>query len=843
MKRAFLIASSEFPDDPAISQLRFPLNDVNEMEKTLSAPGFDFAVTKLVNRRCSDVMEQLETWISKSAYDDLILIYFSGHGKLSRTRELCLTCANTKEANLHATSLKFKWLMEVIKDHSLQKVAILLDCCYAGQALSSSGGTARGAIEEQVRSATEGHGHFFLGASGSNQTAEERESEGLGRFTKHIVAGLSSGDADIDADGQISAKDLSTYVKRQLRSENASQEPIEGGGYQGELILGGNRRKQLETFVTRILGRLDARKQDFSRVTFRAIEDYLDQVKAATNIDTVISDERYVVLQKYSLEAANLEEVVTAFLAGSGSAGLTRLANEEKQAETAPLPPTQAISAPSVIDAGTLGSRPDYTRNEISGRSPPKSNSMGELKTPPLNGSLVQERDMAAELASTTPRPVQTRTGGRTSQQHATTLRPADTREGEASASVQPQPRVLALVGAIALVGVFVTIAADSAPEGAWYAALGAGSILLGIYFWFRFDEPSYAGLLGRYEPCFMTSSTRYRRAKLAYVLVTISVYCFVSVIPEVIHEHGAKLSTISTITIFAIMPLLIALGFVSLGQIRLLQPFEKSFRALFHSAARVPVAVQRTVNQMHICEFVFDPSAVEAQTLKLGIQKDHSVSLPQLVRVDEAINAWYVVGCILFGLSEGSGKMGGKIHRKFLARYAGELNKIQIAHSATSSRVKERIDSWPNIDALAFLDQISRLRDRIYAFLAAGAHSSSQQTGSDTLEILHRAGFKAAHFSWYDDSRIRVLAKLALVSVLVLSIFTVISTKAFEDHVLSSINQNWRPAFPLPPELGPEVSVVMDDGGVLFRGNSVCSMDSKYKSSATGLVRFRRPN
>jgi hypothetical protein len=60
------------------------------------------------------------------------------------------------------------------------------------------------------------------------------------RIQNIIVEGLSTGDADVDGDGSISAADLSTYVKRQLRKENAAQKPIEGGAYSGELIFGSN---------------------------------------------------------------------------------------------------------------------------------------------------------------------------------------------------------------------------------------------------------------------------------------------------------------------------------------------------------------------------------------------------------------------------------------------------------------------------------------------------------------------------------------------------------------------------------------------------------------------------
>jgi len=277
MKRAMLIASSEFPQGSGIDRLQFPLNDVMEMEKTLRSDDFGFEVEKLENTTSSLVLHELDQWISKADYEDLVLVYFSGHGKLNRSRELFLTCGNTKSENLISTALKYSQLTDLIRERSLQKVAIILDCCYAGRAIEGTRGDPRGAIEEQVRMAVEvsGSGIFFLGASCKNQTAEEREIDGHGRFTKQIIEGLRSGDADIDNDGDVSAKDLATYVKQRLRSQSASQEPIEGGAYQGELILGSNRRKKL---TARIRTRIQADKLHFTKETFRKIEDYLDDI-------------------------------------------------------------------------------------------------------------------------------------------------------------------------------------------------------------------------------------------------------------------------------------------------------------------------------------------------------------------------------------------------------------------------------------------------------------------------------------------------------------------------------------------------------------------------------------
>ncbi|VIO80841.1 caspase family protein [Bradyrhizobium ivorense] len=339
MKRAMLIASSTFLPDSGIDPLRFVVNDVEAMETTLRGDGFGFEINKLVNVYDSAAREALSEWVSKASYDDLILIYYSGHGLLSRGRELFLTCANTKRTNLLGTALDYGYLTKLIREHSLQKVAIILDCCYAGRAIEGMRTDLRTSVAEQVNAVVmePGSGVFFLGASGRNQVAQERERDGHGILTAQIIEGLSSGDADIDGDGNISAKDLATYVKRKLRQQNAEQEPIEGGAYKGELILGTNRRKQLQTALAAIGVRLEASRSNFRRATFRKIEDYLDDISNKDDFDAIVLDPKYLALSQFATENASVEEVVAAFAdVNSGTVSTEQWLADKIEAAAAP---------------------------------------------------------------------------------------------------------------------------------------------------------------------------------------------------------------------------------------------------------------------------------------------------------------------------------------------------------------------------------------------------------------------------------------------------------------------------------------------------------------------------
>jgi hypothetical protein len=305
-----LIASSKFPNDSTIERLRFPANDVSDLKEILRAPGFGFEAEDIIDETRDIVMDRFYDWLEKADFNDLVLIYFSGHGYV-QGRELFLTCSNTQSARLRATALPYDFIYNVIHDKALQKVAILLDCCYAGRAME--GVAYRGDVGDQVRSSVDsaGSGVFFLGASGRYQTAEEREIDGHGRFTKLIIDGLLSGDADTDGDGDISASDLSSYVKGRMDAA------IEGSKRQGEFILGSNLGKKLEAEVSIIAAFYENNRKHFNLTTRHDIEYYLDTIsrKGSDRVDLrkVFGDPRYLSLVECSLGRGNIESVARTF--------------------------------------------------------------------------------------------------------------------------------------------------------------------------------------------------------------------------------------------------------------------------------------------------------------------------------------------------------------------------------------------------------------------------------------------------------------------------------------------------------------------------------------------------
>jgi len=93
----------------------------------------------------------------------------------------------------------------------------------------------------------EGTGTAVITASNAIQYALEAGSDSIDQiaepslFSRHIINGLRSGQADIDDDGQVSLDDLFQYVSGQVRGETTSQQPQRWYfGLDGQLVIATN---------------------------------------------------------------------------------------------------------------------------------------------------------------------------------------------------------------------------------------------------------------------------------------------------------------------------------------------------------------------------------------------------------------------------------------------------------------------------------------------------------------------------------------------------------------------------------------------------------------------------
>ncbi len=264
MKRyAILIGSSRFDKEPKLPSLRCPENDVDGMHEIISAAELGAFTDTFVFKNSDNqtVLNQIAGILSDASNEDQVLIYYSGHGKRGRTGQLYLTTANTENRILHTTSIPLPSLREIFADSNCKKIALILDCCFAGAA----GEAFKSGAEEKLEEFSSGNGIYLLTASTANQTAVEKESDEYSLLTKHIINGVKTGAAARQGAPHISIEDIYNYVYRQVTAEGQQQPMRWAFNVRGE-----------ELVMARIAAAFGVKRLKDFRVLLNEIEDELD---------------------------------------------------------------------------------------------------------------------------------------------------------------------------------------------------------------------------------------------------------------------------------------------------------------------------------------------------------------------------------------------------------------------------------------------------------------------------------------------------------------------------------------------------------------------------------------
>jgi Caspase domain len=239
---ALLVATYSYQDEE-LQQLTAPGHDAEDLADVLRNPeiaGFD--VTVKLNEPHHVVGRAIGEFYHRRRRDDLTLLYFTGHGLKDDQGRLYLAMTDTRHDQLLFTGLSASRVNEAMESSRSHQNLLVLDCCYSGA--FPAGAKAKGDSQVHTLQRFEGRGRAVLTASDAIQYSFEGDKvtgEGSGSvFTRYLVEGLTTGNADLDGDGNIALDELYAYVYEHVVEAEPRQHPKILEDVEGRIMVAQN---------------------------------------------------------------------------------------------------------------------------------------------------------------------------------------------------------------------------------------------------------------------------------------------------------------------------------------------------------------------------------------------------------------------------------------------------------------------------------------------------------------------------------------------------------------------------------------------------------------------------
>ncbi|MGA2623304.1 MAG: caspase family protein [Bacteroidota bacterium] len=251
---AVVVGISHYADSD-IPQLRYADNDAQAFYAVTTTPIEEggLGVPKsnarfLVNEQATSahVREAITDFLKAAIEDDIVFIYFAGHGAPDpeRPKVLYLLTHDSQLNKLASTSIKMQEIQDALHDYvAAKRVLVFADACHSRGVSGEIASRALAApdlvneyLEEIARSR---ESSISFSASDVNQLSQEDKKWGGGHgvFTYYILEALK-GKADFDHDKIIRLGELTQYVSDHVRRDTkAQQSPISSGSFDVNLPL------------------------------------------------------------------------------------------------------------------------------------------------------------------------------------------------------------------------------------------------------------------------------------------------------------------------------------------------------------------------------------------------------------------------------------------------------------------------------------------------------------------------------------------------------------------------------------------------------------------------------
>ncbi|MBL9147193.1 MAG: caspase family protein [Phycisphaerae bacterium] len=325
------------PDLPACEK------DATELAKVLRDPAIGMFppgnVTLLTDKAVtrSAVVAALDDLARKAGPDDLVVVFYSGHGATDEKGRAYWVMSDAKVDALRSTALAELEISELLGEIKTRRLVTLIDACYS--AATAELASTKSLIDvSKLYPEFKGDGRVGITASKGDQLSmviKDDKDPGFGHsaFAFHLLEGLrGNADAGGNADGVVDLDELWAYVKDRTietsRRQGGAQEPQLKGQFGSKFLLAVNAPRlaaisaEGKERAARDRARLDALEALFLAEELSALEREEARRLLAVEAATLSEVERrrretYVDVADGRLPAKRLTETLAAIGAGA----------------------------------------------------------------------------------------------------------------------------------------------------------------------------------------------------------------------------------------------------------------------------------------------------------------------------------------------------------------------------------------------------------------------------------------------------------------------------------------------------------------------------------------------
>jgi hypothetical protein len=235
-----VIASEKFKNSNY--DLSYAVKDASDVAATMvNSKSFkNIHIKKMINQSfSSDSVKVLKDYFGKAGINDLVMVFYAGHGYLDTDFSYYFPTYYTDFSDPKINSVAYKSFEELFKDMKPSRKLMFIDACFSGEVdvediksdkkKKSKGDSTRAGSSALFSQSTalemskaifsdlrHNSGATVISSAGGTEAAYEDEKWNNGLFTYCMLNGLKNLKADLDHDKKVTLNELQKYVSEEV---------------------------------------------------------------------------------------------------------------------------------------------------------------------------------------------------------------------------------------------------------------------------------------------------------------------------------------------------------------------------------------------------------------------------------------------------------------------------------------------------------------------------------------------------------------------------------------------------------------------------------------------------